>query len=226
MKPWQNLNGLSTVFYRSHSPYTRRTKPWQTWMASQSYFIILTVRTYDVQTHDRLEWLLNRISSFSQSIHTMYETMTDYHQCGACSGSPQIMSIKLHIAASIIAGLIEEHYTPVDPAACFRPSQAVSQCAQVVSSICSRPLSNEVASFGSSYPRNESSSTTPGDNIALCDPWEQEQLINCRSVLNLYNSLVDVARQMESHVVGCSVKRNMQSWGHRYTSSHMNRWIS
>ena len=28
-RPWQNLNGLSTVFYRSYSPYTRRTKPWQ-----------------------------------------------------------------------------------------------------------------------------------------------------------------------------------------------------
>ena len=145
-------------------------------MASQSYFIVLAVRTCDVQNHDRLEWLLNRISSFSQSVHTMYETMTDYRQCGACSGLPQRMSIKLHIAASIIAGLIEEHYTPVDPTACFQPSQAVSQCAQVVSSICSRPLSIEVASFGSSYPQNESSSTTPGDNIAPCDPWEQEQL--------------------------------------------------
>ena len=106
----------------------------------------------------------------------MYETMTDYHQCEACSGSPQIMSIKLHVAASIIAGLIEEHCTPVDPTACFQPSQAVSQCAQVVSSICSRPLSNEVASFGSSYPWNESCSTTPGDNIAPCDPWEQGPL--------------------------------------------------
>ena len=30
--------------------------------------------------------------------------------------------------------------------------------------------------------------------------------MNCQSVLNLYDSLVDVARQMESHVVGCSVK--------------------
>ena len=25
-----DLNGFSIVFYRSHSPYTRRTKPWQT----------------------------------------------------------------------------------------------------------------------------------------------------------------------------------------------------
>ena len=28
-RPRQNLNGLSTVFYRSHSPYTRRMRPWQ-----------------------------------------------------------------------------------------------------------------------------------------------------------------------------------------------------
>ena len=33
-----------------------------------------------------------------------------------------------------------------------------------------------MASSGSSDPRIESSSTTPSDNIALCDPWEQEQL--------------------------------------------------
>ena len=87
------------------------------------------------------------------------------------------MSIKLHVAASIVAGLIEEHYTPVDTTACFQPSQAVSQCAAVVSSICSRPSSDEMASGGSSDPRIESSSsTTPGDIIAPCDPWEQEQL--------------------------------------------------
>ena len=80
------------------------------------------------------------------------------------------------MAASIVAGLIEEHYTPVNPTACYQPSHAVSQCAAVVSSICSRPLSDELASSGSSDPRNESSSTTPGDNIPPCDPWEQEQL--------------------------------------------------
>ena len=80
------------------------------------------------------------------------------------------------MAASIIAGLIEEHYTPVDPTACFQPSQAVSQCAAVVKSICSRPLCDEVASCGSNDSRSEFSNTTPGDNIALCDPWEQAQL--------------------------------------------------
>ena len=47
------------------------------WIACQSYFIVLTVRTHDVQNHDRLEWLLNRISSFSQSVHMTYETMTE-----------------------------------------------------------------------------------------------------------------------------------------------------
>ena len=51
MKRSQNL---SIVFYRSHSLYTWRTKPWQTWMASQSYFIILKIRTCDVRNHDRL----------------------------------------------------------------------------------------------------------------------------------------------------------------------------
>ena len=80
------------------------------------------------------------------------------------------------MVASIVAGLIEEYYTPVNPTACFQPPQAVSQCAAVVSSICSRSLSDEVASSGSSDPRNESSSITPDDNIAPCDPWEQEQL--------------------------------------------------
>ena len=62
-------------------------------MASQLYFIVLTVCTRDVRNHDRLEWLLNRILSFSQSVHATYETMTDFHQYGACSGSPQLTPI-------------------------------------------------------------------------------------------------------------------------------------
>ena len=49
-----DLNGFSNVFYHSHSLYTWRTKPWQTWMASQMYFIVLIVRTCDVRNHDRL----------------------------------------------------------------------------------------------------------------------------------------------------------------------------
>ena len=61
-------------------------------MASQSYFIILTVRTGDLWNHDRLEWLLNCILSFAQSVHATYEPMTDYRQCGAHSGSPQLHS--------------------------------------------------------------------------------------------------------------------------------------
>ena len=51
---YETLNSLSTVFYRSHSPYTRRTKPWQTWVAFQLHFIILTVPTCDVRNNDRL----------------------------------------------------------------------------------------------------------------------------------------------------------------------------
>ena len=73
----------------THSLYTRCIKRWIT---CQSYFIILTVRTRDVRNHDRLEWLLNCILSFSRSgpytRHTKLH-MTDYRQCGACSGSPQ-----------------------------------------------------------------------------------------------------------------------------------------
>ena len=49
-----DLNGYSIVFHCSHSLYPRLTKPWQTWMASQSYFIILIVHTRDVRNHDRL----------------------------------------------------------------------------------------------------------------------------------------------------------------------------
>ena len=75
-KTMTHLNGLSIVFYRSHSPYTQRTKPWHTWIACQSYFIVLTDRTRDVRNHDTLEWLVNRILSFSQSVHATYETMT------------------------------------------------------------------------------------------------------------------------------------------------------
>ena len=59
----------------------------------QSYFIILTIRTRDVWNHDRLKWLLNRVLSFSQYVYAMYETTTDYNQCGARSGSPQKQDI-------------------------------------------------------------------------------------------------------------------------------------
>ena len=61
----------------------------KTWIARQSYFTIITVHTRNIPNHDRLEWLLNRILSFSQSIHATYETMMDYHQCGARSSSAQ-----------------------------------------------------------------------------------------------------------------------------------------
>ena len=80
---YKTLNNLSIIFNCSHSLYIRHTKPWQTSMASQLYFIVLAVHTRDVRNHDRLEWLLDRIISFWRSIHAMYETMTDYHQCGA-----------------------------------------------------------------------------------------------------------------------------------------------
>ena len=45
----------------------------------------------------------------------------------------------------------------------------------VVSSICSRPPSNAVAS-SSDQLTERSSTTTPVDSIATCDPWEQEQV--------------------------------------------------
>ena len=50
----QNLKSMSIVFYCSHSPYTQCTKPWQTWMACQSYFIILIVCTCEIQNQDRV----------------------------------------------------------------------------------------------------------------------------------------------------------------------------
>ena len=59
---------FTKLFCCSYSPYTWRTKRWQTWMACQSYL------------------------SFSQSVHATYETMTDYCQCGAHSGSPNYYS--------------------------------------------------------------------------------------------------------------------------------------
>ena len=61
----------------------------KTWMACQPYFIVLTVRTATYETMTKLKWLVNRILSFSQSVHATYETMTDFSQCGARSGSPQ-----------------------------------------------------------------------------------------------------------------------------------------
>ena len=85
-----NHDRLEWLLNRSHCPYMQRTKPWQTWMASQLYFIVLTVRTRNVQNHSRLEWLHNCILSFSKSVHTTDESMTDFRQCGACTGSPQI----------------------------------------------------------------------------------------------------------------------------------------
>ena len=59
-------------------------------MASQLYLIVLAVHTRDVRNHDRLEWLLNHILSFSWSVYATYKTMTDYRQCGAHSALPQL----------------------------------------------------------------------------------------------------------------------------------------
>ena len=56
---YKMLNNLSIIFHCSHSPYMRHTKPWQTWMASKLYFIVLAVHTCDVQNHDRL-WMASR----------------------------------------------------------------------------------------------------------------------------------------------------------------------
>ena len=97
-----NLNGFSIVFYHSHSPYMQCTKPWQTWTASQSYSIVLIVRTCDIRNHDRLKWFLNHILSFSVSVHETYETMTDCHQCGTRSGSPQLLWIRYLIKSTKI----------------------------------------------------------------------------------------------------------------------------
>ena len=86
-----------------------------------------------------------------------------------------VMTIKLYIALSIYTGLIEEHYTPVDPTACSQLPQNISQHAAVISSICSRPPSNEVKSCSDQLSEC-SSTTTLVDSAAARDPWEQEQL--------------------------------------------------
>ena len=94
---YETLNSLSIVFYCSHNLYTRRMKPWQTWMVSQLYFIVLTVHTCNIQNHDRLEWLLSRILSFSQSVHMTYKTMTDLNGFSVifyCSHSPYTQRTK------------------------------------------------------------------------------------------------------------------------------------
>ena len=94
-------------------------------MACQPYFIVLIVRTRDVrtmtklewlvnrilsfsqsvhatyETMTKLEWLVNRILSFSQSVHVTYETMTDFSQYGPRSGSSQLGLARL---------TIEEHH--------------------------------------------------------------------------------------------------------------------
>ena len=71
------------------------------WIACQSYFIVLTIRTRDVQNHDRLVWFVNRNLSFSQSVHAMYKTITDYCQCGAFSGLPQLVGMVLKLKCVI-----------------------------------------------------------------------------------------------------------------------------
>ena len=63
----QNLNGLSIVFYCSHSVHTRRSDVYKTWMACPSYFIVHTPVTRDTPT---------------------YTSTTD--KCGARSGLPQL----------------------------------------------------------------------------------------------------------------------------------------
>ena len=55
----------------SHSQSVHTT--YKTWIACQLYFVVLTVHTCVLLNHDRLEWLLNGILSFSQSIHATYE---------------------------------------------------------------------------------------------------------------------------------------------------------
>ena len=61
------------------------------WLVNRILLFSQSVHT-TYETMTKLEWLVNRILSFSQSVHAMYETMTDFSQCGACSGSPQLPS--------------------------------------------------------------------------------------------------------------------------------------
>ena len=101
---YETLNSLSFVFYHSHSLYTRCTKPWQTWMASQSYFIVLTVRTRDVRNHDRLPpvWGLLRLAPITH--HWISGTIGESSQPNSkWRGIIQIWSSFILIAISLHA---------------------------------------------------------------------------------------------------------------------------
>ena len=70
----QRFTSLVCLPLNAHSLYTWRMK---CWISLSIIFIALTVHTCDIQNHDILEWFLNCILLFSQSIHATYETMTD-----------------------------------------------------------------------------------------------------------------------------------------------------
>ena len=74
----QNLNGLSIIFYRSHSAHMRRSDVYKTRMACPSYFIVRTLRTHDAPT---------------------YTSTTD--KCGARSGSPNNMFLAPYVTSFV-----------------------------------------------------------------------------------------------------------------------------
>ena len=89
--------------YRNVKAKTKVYKPCLSFFISFSFHVSVTFSssskslfphfinpsTLTVCTHDLWN---NRILSFSQSVHATYKTMTDYHQCGAHSGSPQLLT--------------------------------------------------------------------------------------------------------------------------------------
>ena len=80
----------------------------------------------------------------------------------------------------------------------------------VVSSIYSRPPSNAVAS-SSDQLTERSSTTTPVDSTATCDPWEQEQVNELTKCAEFVRLTCGCTKADGKPVVGCSVKSTMLS---------------
>ena len=117
---YEALNSLSIIFYRSHCPYTRCTKPWQTWMASQSYFIVLAFRTRDVRNHDRLPpvWGSLRLAPISPLPLWMWRsilTFTEAQVVHAMNSCEHNELLELVTYSQCMPLELELECTPVNP---------------------------------------------------------------------------------------------------------------
>ena len=69
------LQTIRFSFTVAHATY----ETCKTWMACQACFIVVTVRTYDVQNVYKTWMACQLYLLFSKSVHMTYETYTDYH---------------------------------------------------------------------------------------------------------------------------------------------------